>query len=150
MKITWSRLQTCLVAAKSYLQQNEKKSKLNYALERTKVKIEKLNEKLRDQIEDIINDTYYADENGVIVTDDQGRFKVTKESIKDRTRRQRELLETEIEYEPYFATSTPENLSEEQLAAFEDIVITREAVDRVRKIQEAKYNSPEASSKEND
>lgn len=92
---------------------NPSKTKWTYALERMDKRLKKLLESYQEALGDLqIEHAATEGPGGPILTDADGKFRYTKEGLRARNKAQKELLERPVEFEPYYATEVPENLSE--------------------------------------
>lgn len=92
---------------------NPQKTKWTYALERMEKRLTDLVEAYSTKLADIqIDHAATEKEGGPILTDAQGNFRYTKEGWRARRTAQKELLSVEIEFEPYYATEVPKDLSQ--------------------------------------
>lgn len=100
--------------ARLFMGQNKEQTKFRYSLERMdkrlKPQISDYNDALTDlQIEHAATDG----DKGPVLTDEKGNFRYTKDGLRARNKAQKDLLEkTVADFEPYFATELPENLSQ--------------------------------------
>lgn len=124
-------------------------NKLCYALNRILPRIKKIaakfNEDLEQEFEDIMNKWCLTeppnDPKGRILRNAQGQLEFIKEDLdkackEQRIYRAKARAEVNIEFEPYYATAIPEDITEEELDAFEGIVIHPDEVARIRAKQE--------------
>lgn len=116
---------------------NKPLTKFGYALMRVQKpaikKYQEFQELLQEKFRDIdIDKAATEDVKGkeIILTDENGKFrfepKKLKEADKEKRVAQKELLETAIEIEPYYATEVPDDLSETYKEAFLGFVIREE------------------------
>jgi hypothetical protein len=79
------------------------------------------------EIEDLRLDQALEDEKTkAVLRDEQQQYKFSKQGLKTVIEKQRELLEKEIEIEPYIATALPGNLNDDVKVAFEGFVMEPE------------------------
>jgi hypothetical protein len=128
-KTTYEKLFTFSHIAQAWLNAGKDRvnTKLGYAITRLAPRLQKLERKYQNAIADIQIDCCEVDERGIILKDERGEFRFTKVGLKDRNRKQLELLEAEIEIEPYYASQAPDDLSESEREAFEGFVLKVEA-----------------------
>lgn len=108
--VTYTRLITFINIASAWLQANPKESKLKYALERVMKRAGKLYREFQEKIEDINVELCAVDRDGVVLRDEKGEYRFTKEGLKSRLHRIRGLEAGEVKIEPYFATEIPKDL----------------------------------------
>jgi hypothetical protein len=88
---------------------------------------ERLIEKFNDAMEDARLDNCLTDEKTkAILREADQQYKFTQEGLRKVTEKRRELLDTEVEIEPYFATETLPDLPSDVRVAFEGFVIRPE------------------------
>jgi hypothetical protein len=131
IRTTWRALQTFSATADAYLKRTgAEKTKLCYAIKRVLDQLAKPQEQIQIELSDIEIDLCVVDDKGVITRDAGGHLQFTRETIKDRNKRQRALLEREsIEVEPYFVDPVPDDLTELERAAFAGLIIRPAAPD---------------------
>jgi hypothetical protein len=125
-KTTYEAAITFLNVSDLWLKQAEvnAKTKLGYAIQRVRPRAEKLYNEYRSQVEDIGIDHCVTDDKNVILKDERGDLRFTKEGAKARNKALRELPENEVEIDPYFATSLDGiGLTVAQELAFEGFVL---------------------------
>lgn len=88
------------------------KTKWTYALERMEKRLKPQIEAYQEAQGDLQIEHAATDEKGAILTEPDGRFRYTKDGLRARNKAQKELMEKTVEFEPYYATELPENLSE--------------------------------------
>lgn len=115
--------------ARTYLQKFQEKTKFRYSLEKMDKRltgpIETYSTKLADlQIEHAATEK----EGGPILTDEQGNFRYTIAGLRARRQAQKELLEGEINFEPYYATEVPKDLSQAEKEVCAGFVLREEEV----------------------
>ena len=118
-----------VAAANNFLQQNPEESKLKDALE----KVGKLNKNLQDEysaaVEDCRIDFCETDEKGIILRDEKGQYKFTKENLKKFNTAVKALQTKEIEVKTWaYDLSQDEFTDEEAKAIFEKFLINEEKI----------------------
>ena len=97
MKSTFLEYFNFVAVANNFLQQHSEESKLKYALE----KVGKLNKNLVEDysaaIEDCRIDFCETDEKGIILRDEKGQYKFTKEGLKNLNAAVKALQSKEVE-----------------------------------------------------
>lgn len=133
MKTNWQRIVRFSRAAQTYLAENEnnKNTKLGYALKRVTSQLEKIQTDYLQRRDDISIDHAAVDGDGVLLIEADGRFRFTRESLKERNKQWRELDEADIfEIEPHFTTSESwadvPHITEDMREAFSGLVIREE------------------------
>jgi len=101
----------------------ETPSGFRYAIRRVMKGLERILEDYNDAISDINMAAAAEDEHGVMVTDERGAVKMTKDAAIKRTAEIRQLLEREVASPMYFAKTAPSDLTDLQLTAFEGFVL---------------------------
>ncbi len=112
MKKTYQQLINFLNFARPYVRQNAEQTKFRYALERMDKRLKKILDDYADALNDLQISNAAEDDRGVLLTDDKGNFRYTKQGLLDRNKAQRDLLQKEIEVDPYYATELPPELSD--------------------------------------
>lgn len=128
-KTTYENLFNFAFAAQSWLAggKDRDKTKLGYAITRMMPRVQKLQGKYNNGVEDINIDCCATDDKGIILRDEGGNYKFTKDGLKERNKRRESLFESEIEIEPYFATDVPADLTDLEREAFYGFIIREEA-----------------------
>jgi hypothetical protein len=151
VKTSWHRLVAFSQVASSYLRQYPGNTKLSYALNKALAQINSLNNKVQQELIDIDIEycaTQKRGEEDIILKDAQGNLEYSKDGMKSRNRARQALLDREIEFQEYFATKIPAAISDNELIAFEGLVIDPEEVKRIldkRDLGDEKVESPESS-----
>lgn len=91
---------------------NPPKTKWTYALERMEKRLTPQIEAYQEAAADLQIEHAATDEKGAIMTEPDGRFRYTKEGLLARNKAQKKLMNQTVEFEPYYATDLPENLSQ--------------------------------------
>jgi hypothetical protein len=124
MLTTWRALQLFAANADVYLAgRSNLESKIAYAINRVRDQTTKYAEQLQTQMLDVEIDLCVVDEKDVITRDTAGNLQFTREGLKERNRRQRELLDQTIEIDPFYVSAVPNDLTPAQLDAFTGFVI---------------------------
>ena len=87
------------------------KTKLEKKLIKFGERIKKYSEQYDEDKNEILLDNAHADADGVLLTDEKGNYRYTKEGLKKRQTQLRELLNKEFDFEP-IPVINPEGLSE--------------------------------------
>ena len=112
--------------AERYLQikDPDRKTKLAYAITRVSKECQRVVSHYLRDLEDLRVKHCMADSDGAIRRDANANFVFTKDGLNALNAAHRELLQKEItDFDPYFATDLPDNLSEQWRAEFEGFVI---------------------------
>lgn len=120
---------TFINVAGGYSQRFPAPTKLSYALARVSKRALKHTQEMDAEMEDVRTDNALTDEKPphAILRDDRNQFKFTKEGLKAVMEKNKELLEKEVELEPYFATELPADLANDFRVEFERFVIDPDA-----------------------
>jgi hypothetical protein len=108
--------------------QNGIDTKLKYAVNRMIKRTDAIREKYMEDLEETRIDNCSVDDKGNILREENNAqlYKYTKEGLKTLNKRHREILATEVEIEPYFATQLPEELDAVVREIFTGFVIKEE------------------------
>lgn len=102
-------------------------TKFLYALNRVMDRARKLWQDYEQKLEDfrIENCTTEKNKDGseIITRDSNGHYQFSREGLNIFNKKQRELAESKVEIEAYFATSIPKNLTFAEQIAFENFVL---------------------------
>lgn len=114
------------------------KTKLAYAIRRVTSQFEPLQVRALRELEDIDITHCLVDERGGIIGGEAGvPYSFTPEKKKIRRKEKDDYFDkAQFSVEPYFSTVVPDDLTEDELQAFEGFVIKAEDVARVRRVQE--------------
>ena len=145
MKKTVQQISDFNKSTANYLAIHQTENKFTYALKKVAKRIEALTKPLLEELSekeaDINIELASVDDKKNIVyevetiTDAQGNKKESKtnipkftpEKLKEKNKRiselNKEIVKAEIEFEPYFATEVPEDLTETEKDSFKDFVI---------------------------
>lgn len=123
--------------AQRYLAEHKEQTKLRHALLRELKWALKVHKRYQRRVEDIQIEYCWTDERGVITTDARGELEFTREKIVERNKALRDLYDSAIEVETYFATEVPDTLTEEERDAFEGFVLRAEEEPAAAKETEA-------------
>lgn len=145
-KTSWNDFNRFQQAARSILDA-EKKTKLRYACERVLAQFVSIAETIQQKQADITLDYALTDAEGVLLTEGNNyRFK--KEDAKKRDAELAALrADRFIDFEPYFATQLPDDLTEYQLQSFTGFVISEQRAKEYREAMEASYNDEKPAEK---
>jgi arsenate reductase-like glutaredoxin family protein len=127
MKSTFLEYFQFVATANNFLAQHPEESKLKYALE----KVGKLNKNLSDDYSDAVEDCRIdfceTDEKGIILRDEKGQYKFTKENTKKFNAAVKALQNKEIEVNTWaYDLSEDEFTNEEAKAIFEKFLVADE------------------------
>jgi hypothetical protein len=127
MKSTFLEYFNFVAAANNFLQQHPEESKLKYALE----KVGRLNKNLQDDYSDAVEDCRIdfceTDEKGIILRDEKGQYKFTKENLKKFNAAVKALQNKEIEVKTWaYDLSQDEFTDEEAKAIFEKFLVAED------------------------
>lgn len=109
-----------------WLALNRQESKLSYAIKRVLAQIEKFNSEKVIEFDNIDIDNCATDANQVILRNPDTTLAFTKEGLKARNLARTELLDKEVEIEPYYATELPDTLRPEEREILTGFVIKEE------------------------
>jgi hypothetical protein len=131
MKTTYREIINFANAASRWLaiQEKEKQpqTKLSYAVARMLKRCQKPLDDYNGEIEDLRLDHALEDEKTkAVLRDEAQQYKFSKQGLKTVIEKQRELLEKEIEIEPYIATALPASLNDDVKVAFEGFVMEKQ------------------------
>ena len=102
----------------------DKPTKLSYAVARMVKRCDILIRKFNEEMEDCRADNALTDEKTkALLVDGLGNYQFTREGTQTVVRKRRELLDTEVEIEPYISTETPPDLRNDICVAFEGFVL---------------------------
>lgn len=110
MLTTWRAVQLFNAHADAYLAAHKGESKIAYAIKRVRDQITRLSEQLQTRLLDVEIDLCVVDDKDVIQRDAAGNLQFTRDGLKERNRRQREIMDQEIEIEPFVVLNTPADL----------------------------------------
>lgn len=117
-------------AASQWISRHDEESKFKYALTKVSRKITKLQEKYQESMEEInIEHCATEDKTGVILRDQQGQYKYTKDELIKRNREVNKLFHSEVEIEPHIATDVPEDLTSLEREVFDGFVLKEAVID---------------------
>lgn len=114
---------TFLAVADARLVRDTTASKFNYALGRVLKRGVKLQAEYQERVEDINIDNCATDKDGVILRDDKGGFRFTKEGEKARNKARGELFRSSVEIEPHHCAELPDDLTDSEREVFAGFVI---------------------------
>lgn len=127
-KTTYEAIYVFLLVSQVWLAAKEEnaKSKLGYALQKVRLRAEKLWNQYQAKVEDLNIDHCVVDDKGVILKDEKGEYKFTKEGMKARNQARQKLYESEVEIDPHFVTAKLPELSTSEQLAFIGFVMREE------------------------
>jgi len=100
----------------------DQKTKLAYAIRRVTDQAKHIIQKYQDQVQDAQVE-HCLEKDGVIQKDARGEFQFSKEGLKALNLKLRELRDSEVSIEPYFATALPSDLLPAFAEQFEHFVL---------------------------
>jgi hypothetical protein len=111
--------------ANAWMEANPKESKFRYAVNKVAKSCIPLLKTFEEQREEINIEHCSTDKDGVILRDDKGGFRFTKDGLKARNKAVNALFRTPVEIEPYYATEVPgeDVLSVDEYDAFVGFVV---------------------------
>lgn len=123
--------------ARIFLQQHKENTKFRYALERMDKRLTPQIESYAEAVADLQIEHAAIDEKGALLTDDKSNFRYTKDGLRARNKGQRDLLDKPLDdFEPYFATEVPDNLSQIEKETCAGFVLKEEdAAPRAEKVE---------------
>lgn len=121
-------------AANQWISKHEEESKFKYALTKVARKLARVQEKWNEGIEEANIEHCATDKEGVILRDDKGQYRYTKEELIARNKVVNKLYDTQVEFQPHFATEVPEDLTELEREVFEGFVL--EAASELKVVNE--------------
>lgn len=107
--------------AQRFLATHKEDSKFNYALKRVIARAKKIYNKYQQLLEDI-DVKHCIEKDGIVLRNGRGEFEFSREGLQTKIKLVRELLEKQVEIEPYISAEKPA-LSPEEEDAFEGFVI---------------------------
>lgn len=112
-------------AANQWVNRHEEESKFKYALTKVLRKIARVQEKWNEGIEEANIEHCATDKEGVILRDEKGQYRYTKEELLQRNKRVNKLYDSvpEVEVKPHFATEIPDDLTDLDREVFEGFVL---------------------------
>jgi len=135
-----------------YLANNKDETKVAYSMQRSLVQMRKIEQTYLDAGRAIDRQFCATNEKGIVLKDVHGNFDFTKEDLTNRDNAVMALLNSEIEFTQYLATSIPQSVADtltyEQLECFDGIVISHEDVERILAEREQRaggVKSPQAA-----
>lgn len=131
MKTTYREIINFANAATRWMaiQERDKQpqTKLSYAVARMLKRCQKPLDDYNGKLEDLRLENALEDEKTkAILRDEAQQYKFSKQGLKAVIEAQRELLEKEIEVEPYIATALPDNINDDVKVAFEGFVMEKQ------------------------
>lgn len=124
MKVNYEKLIEFLqVSARWISDKNNAKTKLGYAIERVRKNCKRHIDAYNEAVQDLQVDNAATDDKGVLLTEENGAYKYTREGMKNLNKAIRELRKKDVEVEVYHASELPEELSDEMKEVFDGFVI---------------------------
>lgn len=133
MQKTQEEISTFLGTARNYIGENcdndgkpkrEDQKDLFYALRRVLVRLQKPQRKYNDKIQDLQEKYAAVDEKEMLVKDEKGEYRFKRADKLKLNEEIRNLYEKgKVEFEPYYATTLPDDLDDEVKEVFSDFVI---------------------------
>lgn len=123
MEKTYQECFEFLSAASQWIAGHEEESKFKYALTKLSRKLSRVQEKYRETVEEINIDHCATDPGGVILRDERGQYKYTKEELKKRNKKVNGLFHEVVTVEPHYATEVPETLTDLEKEVFDGFVL---------------------------
>lgn len=153
LKTSWQKVFTFVQIANGWKAANEqKKTKLHYAIDRVLSQVDLIQKRVNQQFEDIDDDLCMVAEEGenkgAILKGKDDKPLFTKDNEKERKKRQRVVIDNEdIEIEPYLARELPEEIADYQLLAFCPFVVSDEMLAEYRdKVMRDEYEVADSKS----
>ena len=122
-KRTYKDLFTFIQAATLWTQKNKGESKFRYALKKVLKASEKLQAAYQEKIEEFDIEFCSVDKDEIIIKDAQGNLSFTKENLRKRNAKRRELFETVVEAPTHLVDKAPDGLEDFFVEAFEGFVL---------------------------
>lgn len=122
MQKSYGEMNQFIGAANAWLERNPNESKFSYAIKKVVKSCLKLLGEYQEQVEEISITHCAVDKDGVILRDERGGFRYTKDELKKRNKKVNDLFKSAVEIEPYFATEIPK-LTEEEREVFLGFVL---------------------------
>jgi len=113
-------------AGQQWIAKHEEESKFKYALTKVMRKLNRVQERWQELIEESNIEHCATDSAGVILRDEKGQYKYTKEELLKRNKRVNSLYDQPVEIAPHFATEVPEDLTELEREIFNGFVLKDE------------------------
>lgn len=131
MRSTYRKILLFLFFAESYKPQTI--TKLCYAIKKILPKLKLIQEEYRELRNDIEIETAVVDEKGMLILDNEGRFRYTPEGMKKRNKSWIELMDKEVDNLPTHICPEDFELSDEQKEAFSSFIIPKLSVEEIQK-----------------
>ncbi len=113
MKKTNEEILEFLGGARQWLARNPEDSKLRYAVSRNVKIAEKVQKRVQKAI-DRLNIEHAIEKDGKLLRNDRGEFEYSREEMLKRTDAIEELMQTEVDFDPYYPTEITRELKEEE------------------------------------
>jgi sugar-specific transcriptional regulator TrmB len=123
-------------AANQWISKHDEESKFKYALTKVTKKLARIQEKWNECIEEANIEHCATDKEGVILRDERGQYKYTKDELIKRNKRVSTLYDSNVEIQSHFATEVPEDLTELEKEVFTGFVLKDEPENEDFKIVE--------------
>lgn len=126
MKVSYKQVIDFVNSASNYLRIHPEKNKLQYALSKLIKRGASVYSEYSDKIEDSRIDNCEVDEKGVILHDDRGQFRFSKDGLKKFNKAQRDLAKEQVDFEPHILSEKdlPKDLEQSFRDDFEGFVIS--------------------------
>ena len=123
VKKTYKEVFTFIQAATFWTQKNKGESKFRYALKKVLKSCEKLQATYQEKLEEFDIEFCSVDSAEIIIKDAKGELSFTKDNLRKRNAKRRELFETEVEAPTHVVEKAPDDLEDFMLDAFEWFVL---------------------------
>ena len=134
---TYQEINRFMGVANDWLERNPKETKLRYALKKEMKAATVLLTNYQDQLEDANIEHCAVDDKGVILRDERGNFRFTKEGLRARNKQINTLFKSTVKIEPYYATDLSDcEFTEDEEEVFAGFVL-RPAVDEKSSVASA-------------
>lgn len=155
-KFAWRRLVAFSQAGASYVNKEEKMTKLKVAIQRVLNQLNELQPKMHLKFEQIAVDKAleYTEgkHKGAMMKDEQGNYMYSKAGTQEMATEQAALLDAEeevdlVEIQPFFAKKVPNGINLALLDIFSGIVLSEEIVEEIYESYEAAEDKQEDEEK---
>lgn len=136
MKKTLREANIFVAIANDYISRNPARTKLTYAISRMSKRLQPHMTSYQEAVEDAAIANCLVDDKGAILTSESGSFTFTKDGMTARNKVIRELLTKTIEFEPFYADNVPDDLTDDEVTAFEGFVLREESVSPNGRVEE--------------
>jgi len=126
-KRTYEEIIDLSIRMEIFLKENTENinTKLGYAIKKITPQITKINKLHNDEVININIDCCAVDADGIILKDEKGNLRYTKEKQKERNKKIDALLSKVYEIESFFCSDLPKDLNKDYLEHFDGIFIER-------------------------